>query len=437
VYTVGRIDSLFASTLQSIKKEIWPSLSRKEKDLIEKVKLNLGTSRSSTIYVGSDLPNFEITITTPMMRWVYYRSLISAIDENNTTFQRKGLLDLYDKLFVYFDGNISLASILKLPQKTIDAFADTSSIFKSRYSGSIKFIFLHELGHFVKHGSQRLGEQRKELTAKYIKHGNDTSFQVSMDRMQDCFYYYQYEQGLEVEADAYALGKMLNTLHKNRGRKLSVPDISSVYEICKQTLDSYKYSKTGTILDLPKATCNIIIRELMMDYSHDSLIVEKTFPKYSYKRKIEMQKLSHVLNDTIYQVATLLMDLCEKPEGVFEKYLGILELDTMSAYTTWEYYTAFMQNYLARGLDDRSGYSDAERTIHKILRQSSGKSSFDENFQQGLKEYLLVTLAAINEFAFDNNIEAIKYYEQARNISMLVPEDYYSSTIDYLSSKQR
>jgi hypothetical protein len=401
-----------------------------ERHKIARLQVIIDTSSAAGAYVGSDLQQNRITVTYPFLRWLYNRSLAQVID-SNTAMNRKGFTDLYDRLFVYIDQRVSAFDYAELDTTRFHVGTlDSSSLFKQTYLLNLLFIYTHELGHFVRHSVHTFQEQRDSMARRLAAaSATNTAFQIVMDRMERCFSYYAFEQGLEVEADAFALGKMLSCSYVLDHHSFE-QQVNLVFSTATSVLEAYKYVKSGFILDIPISTCNQLIRNRMMMYTRDSLLICRYYQDRAGSKAIALETASQLMEDSVRSVAGEILNLCENPQGWYEASLRDIEKDSLSPDASWEYYTAFMQNYLAENGMDTVRFQKVYTSVQRILYLSQQPNSqrispFDAAFGRGLKEYLYLTVAVMAAYQLHNRKVAAEYYGYALSQGQLLPDDYY------------
>ncbi|HUC81364.1 MAG TPA: hypothetical protein VMR70_10635 [Flavisolibacter sp.] len=423
-------ESIFVAALKDVKTYIAPTLTRQQQSLFRTIALNVDTNFQGGSYIGSDLRTKIISVNRSFVYWLYNRSLAQTLDSLQA-FDRKGFLDLFDRLFVYIDPKVPVFAYAKIDTSVLNIknLVDTSVVFRNYYYLNLLFIYTHELGHFMRHTVTKLTEERNALASKMLAvNASDTSFQATMARMENCFTYYAFEQGLEVEADAFALEKTLATSFM-RQLGPGVERLKTVFTSATSILEAYKYAKSGFILDIPISAANLLIRSQMMLYTKDSLAISYTHAQEPEARKLALALAGKQMEDSVRAVAEVIFNLCENPQGRYESRLKEIEEDTTFQFTSWEYYTGFMQNYLAQSTSSDAKYGLVLTTINKILSmaEKAGQSSstFGETFRSGLKEYLYLTLASIAEYLLQQPSLARTYYEKAAQFSVIIPPSFY------------
>jgi hypothetical protein len=437
--TYPHAEKMFFEVLQEVKVNIIPGLSKRERFFVNSVKISIDADTAFSIYIGSDLDKKEIRISKGFVWWIYSRSMASVIEDDTSSFNRAGFLDLYDRLFVYINPKTSVVKYAKLGD---DDAADELQDIKNnpnlrRYLLlNLSFIYLHEIGHFVRHTSKMMKVERSNLIDVYNSISpTDTTFNIMMKRMEYCFKYYQFEQLLEVEADAFSLEKMINNLVivQEKGFRFSLEKIFSNSE---SILESYKYTKSGSELDFPKATCNSIIRRQMISYTRDSLLLAVKHRSDRDTRELKMKAIARLMEDSVKEVAMVLLNLCALPSDVLEKNMNMVLNDTILSDYTWEYYTAVIQNYLARRSDDTTRIGLSIRTTTRALnfsKQAAGDSlhsNFSKLYKLRLQEFYLFILGTIYEYTYGDIKTASMFYSQGRLIGELVPLKFYDKLLN-------
>ena len=421
---------IFHSEFRELKARISPYLIRKERQTISKINLSIVESQDRVAYIGSKIEENRIDVNQAFVNWVFNRTL-AQLYNIEPVFDRTGFLDLYDRLFVYLPADISVTEYARLDSSKFGR--DQSYIYDNKfrrlYAENLRFIFLHEFGHFVKQTSEDFVERPTALLNKLDKiNAQDTSYATSIQRMYANFEYQMLIQELEVEADAFALEKIINSILFN---KQNITD--SIIYICNSAnsiLEAYKHVNNGNILDMPKATCNILIRGQIISYTRDSLATEITFKNDKSSRRRILDSLNGLFVDSVRAVTMVLLSLCENSAERFEKKLEEIINGDWLTLTSWYNYTGVMQNYLASGVFDPNQFSKVVIAINKIFvleneARFKDQNHSDSSFESGVKEYLHLTLAGIYKYIYFNEVKAKRHNKQASIYSIVIPKSFY------------
>ncbi|WP_439695837.1 hypothetical protein ACFGVS_23680 [Mucilaginibacter sp. AW1-7] len=383
------INHYFDAFRKTINEHISPFLTKKEKNILNAVKIQIDTAGSGNYTINSNSDNQTITISTNLLRMLTRFSVAQVIDLDTLSFNRKRFSGFYLSVYPFLSSGIypeDAAEISEDKKSILFKFCGTAD-FQWMIEGKCLFLYLHELAHQFQGVSEQL---------KTINESSESDSSKAAKRL-----------ALETDADTYAVDKIMRmnldpreyadaltffTFVKER-------KFSTVEDVVFRQINYYNFCLWGLQCERTKQD------ELCMSLATHSKSLTRLFGFYSQ----------------LHSVASL--------KKIEQK--AISSHDLGSIYNLGDFYlggTSLHNEKLDSALYFYSLGASLKKPGTALSMQDSKR--FDQEY-----EYCCLLSGKIYELKQNDIRQAISFYKKASDISLMFSKEFYDALILKLLKK--
>ena len=384
LYEKWVIEHYFYKYIANIKAHVQPLLSEKELKALNHTEVFLDTDDTVSYTAFSNTDVHKITFSSNLVRYLVKFSVLEQIERNPSFFNRK-------RFSMFFISNYPYLTTKPYPEEEAELTSiQMDSLFKiceeDKFSFTITkkilFVYLHEFYHQL----QNYNTVYRKIDEKRIPQSVKDSLLLN----------------LEFDADRYALDKIAN-LH-----------IDSVF-------DPTEYSDVLTFFAEIKENYFFTSEQIV-----DRILNYYYFCFSALNCKMEISDdticnkvLSNIVSYKILQNFYLRISSTENLENIRNK--AFIDSDLISLYNLGDFYFKGTSKHV---MNIDSALLCYETASH-LPQNGALYGAKDEVQYLNIVEYCCLMAGKIYQFKLLNLNKSLEYYEKAKSISLMFPQQYY------------